>query len=142
MSASFNSNTERLFAETLGKRYSGFLENEVFTAEHERHDDHVRLTLRLDRLDASHRWVWQALHETEEPEKQNDSLFLLVDFLDAYLSEFFASNRSLRPQARFVAHEFRDVDICLRGRRRDLAAEHEAAEWLGEATETDFPDEP
>ena len=141
MDPTFTHETERLFAESLGKRYAGFLEDEVFTAEHERHDDHVRLTLRLDRVDGNHRWVWQSLRETETPKQQDNALFLLVDFLDAYLSEFFASERSLRPQARFVAHSFRDLDICLRGRRRDLAAEYEAAEWLGEAPETDFPSE-
>ena len=139
MSTPFGPETERMFAETLGSRYAGFLEDEVFTAEHERHEDHVRLTLPLDRVDGSHRWVWQALHETSESQRHDESLFLLVDFLDAYLSEFFSSERTLRPQTRFVAHTFRDVDVCLRGRRRDLAAEHEAAEWLGEAPETDFP---
>ncbi len=141
MSDPFNQETERLFAATLSSRYAGFLEDEVFQADHERHEDHVRLTLRLDRADETQRWVWQSLVETKVPQDQDDALFLLVDFFDAYLSEFFASGRMLRPQARFVAHAFRDVDICLRGRRRDLAAERQAAQWLGEAPEADFPAE-
>lgn len=141
MSDRFNQETERLFAATLGTRFAGFLDDEAFTAEHERHEDHVRLTLRLDRVDETHRWVWQSLVETKLPQDQDGALFLLVDFMDAYLSEFFASDRLLRAQARFVAHAFQDVDICLRGRRRDLAAERQAAAWLGEETEADFPEE-
>lgn len=139
MNPHFDQETETLLTSTLGSRYAGFLEDEVFTAEHERDEDHVTLALRLDRVDGTQRWVWQALLETKAPTDEDPALFLLVDFLDTYLSEFFASERTIRPQMRFVAHRFREVDICLRGRRRNLGAEKEAANYLGEEVEDDFP---
>lgn len=139
--SSFDESSTKLLADTLTKRYQGFLEDEFFAAKHERYADNVRLTVLLERRDGSQRWVWQALAELPTPKQETEALFLLVDFLDAYLSEFFSEGRSIRPQQRFVSHPFREQDLYLRGRRRDLAAEKEAAQLLGEELEADFPEE-
>ena len=102
---------------------------------------HKRLCLRvvIETADGARRWIFEA--GVSRPEKKRDESAarqLVVNFVDAYLSEWFTEGRSLRPTLDFTTHTFQGQSVFLRGRRRDLKAERLAAEWLGDPLEVDL----
>lgn len=126
-------------SELLTERWSVELDGDPIRAVAIEHHKRICLRLCIDSADGRFRWIMEAglsRPETtaEEPPVRN----LIVNFLDAFLSEWFANKRSTRLSLNFRIHDFMGAELFLRGRRRDLKADRLAAKLLGEPMEPDL----
>ena len=104
-------------------------------------EHHRRICLRLciDSANGRFRWVMEAgLSRPEKTVQEEPIRDLILNFMDAFLADWFANERSTRLPLNFCIHEFEGHEIFFRGRRRDLEADHLAAEFLGEPLEPDL----
>jgi hypothetical protein len=122
-------------AELIAERHQHHLDDETCTVTCERHLDNVRIALRLETRDGKGRY---ALEITATEGKGITER--LVNCLDAWLVDWFADQRGTRLGHRFEVMTFGDLEVGLRGRRRNLAVERRAADLLGDPLEPDFFD--
>ena len=125
--------------ELLTERWSVELDGDHVRSIAIEHHKRICLRLCIDSADERFRWIMEAglsrpATTAEEPPVRN----LIVNFLDAFLAEWFENKRSTRLSLNFRVHEFRGFELFLRGRRRDLKADQLAAELLGEPMEPDL----
>ena len=100
-----------------------------------------RLCLRvcIDSSDERHRWIMEAgVSRPGTTREEPAARQLVLEFLDAFISEWFAERREVRLSLNFRAHDFSGQQVFLRGRRRDLRADRMAAQLLGEPMEPDL----
>ena len=103
------------------------------------HNRRLCLRIIIEDQQQRHRWIFEA--GVTRPEKTRDepaARKLVLEFVDAYLSDWFAEDRGIRPSLNFQAHTFGKREVFLRGRRRDLRAERMAADFLGEPMDPDL----
>jgi hypothetical protein len=119
----------------IAQRHQQHLRDETCAVTCERHLDNVRIGLSLTTRDGRSRYV------LEMTAAEGDGITeKLVDCLDAWLTDWFAGDREIRLGHRFEVMTFGDLEVGLRGRRRNLFAEQQAADLLGEPLEPDFLD--
>ena len=126
-------------ADALGERFHSELGSDALAVIAPAHNRRICLRVVIEDCHQRHRWIFEA--GVTRPAKTRDELQarnLVVAFIDAYLSEWFAEDRCMRPPLNYQAHPFRDQEVFLRGRRRDLRAERLAADFLGEPMEPDL----
>jgi hypothetical protein len=105
------------------------------------HPKRICLRVLIESSNGRHRWVIEAgLSRPERPKDEASVRTLVVNFLDAYLGDWFASERTERLTLDYATHEFEGREYFVRGRRRDLKADQLAAEFLGEPLEPDLED--
>ena len=126
-------------AEALGERFHSELGSDALAVLAPSHNRRLCLRVVIEDHQKRQRWIFEAgvtrpAKTRDEPQARN----LVIAFIDAYLSEWFAEDRCIRPPLNYQAHSFRDQEVFLRGRRRDLKAERLAADFLGEPLEADL----
>ena len=123
----------------LEERWSDELAGDSIRSTAIEHHRRICLRLCIDSSNDRYRWIMEA--GLSRPEKTVDEApvrDLILNFLDAFLAEWFANERSTRLSLNFRVHEFEGHELFFRGRRRDLKADQLAAEFLGEPLEPDL----
>ncbi|MBI5493685.1 MAG: hypothetical protein HY904_01585 [Deltaproteobacteria bacterium] len=113
----------RKLESALGQRHARRLRpHESFAVAHER--DAETETLTFDVVEGPEVFRFEARLHLEDLRAPEDSTELLVDFLDAVVTEWLAGDREAYPTLDFSPYEFREVTIGLRGgkHRPDLEA--------------------
>ena len=123
----------------LEERWSSELAGDRIRSSAIEHHKRICLRICIDSADERYRWIMEAgLSRPDKTADEPTKRDLIINFLDAYLAEWFESKRSTRLSLNFCIHEFAGHEIFLRGRRRDLKADQLAAEFLGEPLEPDL----
>jgi hypothetical protein len=126
-------------ADALSQRHAEGLAGDALEVLAPTHQKRLCLRLVINGQNGRKRWIFEG--GISQPKKAKDrpaSEALVMDFMDAYLGDWLADERSLRPTVDFSAHQFSGREFFLRGRRRDLQAERLAADLLNEPMEADL----
>jgi hypothetical protein len=126
-------------AGALGELYENELAGDQLVALAPSHNRRLCLRITIEDQKQRHRWIFEA--GVTRPEKKVDepaARKLVLEFIAAYLSQWFGEDRSIRPSLNFQAHSFGKQEVFLRGRRRDLRADRLAADFLGEPMDPDL----
>ncbi len=127
--------------DVLTERWVDELGSDTLSVSAPEHRKRLCVRLRIDSSDQRHRWIMEA--GVSRPEKTRDepaAWQLVLEFLDAFLSEWFGEQRQVRLSLNYCAHDFEGQQVFFRGRRRDLQADRMASEFLGEPMEPDLED--
>jgi len=125
--------------DVFAERWADKLGSDTLRVSAPEHQKRLCVRVRIDSSDERHRWIMEA--GVSRPTKTRDepaSWKLVLEFLDAFLSEWFAEQRQVRLSLNYRAHDFAGQQVFFRGRRRDLQADRMAAEFLGEPMEPDL----
>ena len=126
-------------ATILRSRFADGLTGDSLCVSSDEHRKRICLRVVIERQDGSQRWIVEA--GVSRPHKRDDEAAArgrVLDFLDNFLNDWFANERSERLRSDFQSFVFAGEPVFLRGRRRNLTAERMAAELLGEPLEADL----
>jgi hypothetical protein len=125
--------------DALSERYAEGLAGDALEVLAPKHQKRCCLRLVINSQNGRKRWIFEGgLSQPKNAKERLSSEALVMDFMEAFLGDWLADERCLRPSVDFSAHQFSGREFFLRGRRRDLHAERMAAELLNEPLEADL----
>ena len=130
--ALLDSESHSKLIDLLGTRHGRYFRSESLSLSARMQDGSVVVRMTLERHDRTLLYWMEAAKAVPEDESltQDETLDLCMDFLDWYLGEYFASERSILLPLDWKVHRFGDHELLARGDVRNPVLDDAADAWL------------